>query len=178
MFPPCRWKPPVHPHLPVLLWGYFLTHQPTHHIQSTNTDTIVDVCWVVFIFPPIIMSLPWILLHYVSCGYVSADVTLTIALSPRKWQEGAEHHQKILLSCLVLSCLVLSCLVLSCLVSSCLVSSSLVLFFGVFLSVSTKGAQLCNVKQANTRVFLVKSLLSCVLLSVCFSRTSFYLCLF
>lgn len=58
------------------------------------------------------------------------------------------------------------------------VLSCLVLFFGVFLSVSTKGAQLCNVKQANTRVFLVKSLLSCVLLSVCFSRTSFYLCLF
>ena len=109
-------KIPISTHL--LLWGYFPTHQPTHHIQSPNTDTIVDVCWVVFIFPPIIMSLPWILLHYVSCGYVSADVTLTIGLSPRKWQEGAEHHQKIFFG-LVLSCLVLSCLVLSCFVFWC-----------------------------------------------------------
>jgi hypothetical protein len=88
-------------------------------------------------------------------------------------ESGKKEQNTIRRFFLVLFCLVLSCLVLSCLVLSCLV-----LFFGVFISVSTKGAQLCNVRQTNTGVFSVKSLLPCVLLSVCFSRTSFYLCLF
>ena len=46
-----------------------------------------------------------------------------------------------------------------------------------FYGVLTNGAQLCSIRLTNMCMSLVKNPSPCVLFCVCFSRTSFYLCL-
>jgi hypothetical protein len=119
-----------------------------HSISKTSSNS-VTVCWVLFILPPN-MCPPWVLSQNRSIlahESVSADITLPISLSHGKWQETVMCHQKFLVH------------------------------FSLCSPDKWNSTMQCKMEQYNTCISLAENLSSCVLSSVCFSRTSFHLCL-